>query len=475
MSLDTKAHNMKQDTHTAPAPRPAAPATKAERIQALDATRGFAVLGILLMNIWSFAGPHEISTYPPIAASWGGAPLQTWAIAQTLFEGSQRALFSMLFGAGMLLLVGRLEAGAANTPVARIYYRRLWLLMGFGLFDAFVLMWAADILIIYALCGLLLYPLRRLGTRSLVVCAVIVFAIPATLRTLDWQESTALQAEYAAWQAGPDARSLDDAMPNDVTPNDMTPDDSTPGDATPEDATPARIKAWEAKLKRARPDLTAPDVQESIRINREGALGEFIVERVRVSLILQIFVGLKSWFFDALGAMLLGMALFRSGMLTLRAPISSYVGLAVAGYCIGLPIAAWETAALIAADFDPLLKARNLIHYDLRRIAVALGHLGAILLLCRALPASGIVRRIAAVGRMALSNYLGQSILGLLIFSTIGFGWYGRFTGYYLYIVVAGVWAIQIFFSNWWLARFRFGPFEWIWRSLTYRKRQPMR
>ncbi len=450
MPRDADPHIMEPDTNVTPAPQAAAPATKAERIQALDATRGFAVLGILLMNIWSFAGPHEISEYPSIAASWGGAPLQTWAVIHTLFEGSQRALFSMLFGAGMLLLVSRLQAGAADTPVARIYYRRLLLLMGFGLFDAFVLMWAADILIIYALCGLLLYPLRRLGTRTLLVCAVIVFAIPATLRTIDWQESMALQTEYAAWQAGPEA-------------------------GAPEDATPERIRAWEVKLKRARPDLADPDVQESIRINREGALGEFIVERVRVSLILQIVVGLKSWFLDALGAMLIGMALFRSGVLTLRAPQSTYVALAVAGYCIGLPIAAWETTALIATDFDPILKARNLIHYDLRRIAVGLGHLGTILLLCRALPASGFVTRIAAVGRMALSNYLGQSILCGLLFSTIGLGWYGRFTGYYLYIVVAGVWTLQILFSHWWLTRFRFGPFEWIWRSLTYGKRQALR
>jgi len=442
---------MDQDTNTFPPQRVTAPVSIAERIHALDTTRGFAVLGILLMNIWSFAGPHEISEYPVIAMDWGGAPLQTWAVMHTLFEGSQRALFSLLFGAGMLLMVTRLQASAPDAPIGRIYYRRIFLLMAFGLFDAFVLLWAADILLIYGLCGLLLYPLRRLGTRTLLLLAVIVFTVPATLRTIDWQESIPLQQEYNLRQADPAA-----AQPLD-------------------ESAAARMKAWEAKEKRAHPDLADPDIQESIRINSSGALGEFVVERLKTSLILQIFVGLKSWFLDALGAMLLGMALFRSGVLTLQAPRSTYVLLAVLGYAIGLPIAAWETSALIAADFDPILKMRNLIHYDVRRIAVGLGHLGTILLFCQAWPGSWLATRIAAVGRMALSNYLGQSILGGLIFYTVGLGLYGQFTGYYLYFVVAGIWAVQITFSNWWLARYRFGPFEWIWRSLTYRKRQPLR
>jgi uncharacterized protein len=130
---------------------------------------------------------------------------------------------------------------------------------------------------------------------------------------------------------------------------------------------------------------------------------------------------------------------------------------------------------LIGSDFDPVLKARNLVHYDFRRMAVGLGHLGLILLFCRNYPHSWLATRIAAVGRMALSNYLGQSILCGLLFYTVGFGLYGQFTGYYLYLVTAGVWIVQIAFSNWWLERHHFGPFEWAWKSLTYRQRQPLR
>lgn len=429
---------------------PAAPVLQNERIDALDTTRGCAVLGILLMNIWSFAGPQAIADYPLAAADWGGAPLQTWAIIHTLFEGSQRALFSLLFGAGMLLMVTRLESKPGRIPAGRIYYRRITLLMACGLFDAFVLLWAADILFIYGLCGLLLFPLRRLRTRTLLILSVIVFLIPASLRYADWQESIVLKQEYIAWQADPATGTNAD------------------------DHARKRIKAWEAKEKRARPDLSDPEIQESMRITGSGALGEFFIERIKTSFFVQVFVGLKSWFLDALGAMLLGMALMRAGILTLQAPQKTYLQLMIAGYAVGLPLAAWETWALITTNFDILLKLRNLIHYDVRRIATALGHLGLILLLCRAFPASLIAGKIAAVGRMALSNYLGQSILGGLIFYTIGLGLYGKFTGYYLYVVVLLIWAIQIAFSNWWLARFRFGPAEWLWRSLTYRQRQPM-
>ena len=430
---------------------PAAPVDITERIDALDTTRGFAVLGILLMNIWSFAGPREISDYPFSATDWAGAVVPTWAVIHTLFEGSQRALFSMLFGAGMLLMVARLQTGAEDAPVGRIYYRRILLLMAFGLFDAFVLLWPADILFVYGLCGLFLYPLRRLGTRWLLLLAVIVFALPATLRFADWQESLLLQREYLSAQSDPVTLERLDA------------------------AGAERIAAWEAELRRARPELTDPKIRESIRVTGSGALGEFVPARLKTSLFVQIFVGLKSWFLDALGAMLLGMALLRAGILTLQAPRSAYLLLIALGYGIGLPIAAWETGALIAADFDPLVKMRSLVHYDVRRIAMGLGHLGAILMLCRALPGNRVARKTAAVGRMALTNYLGQSILGGLIFYSVGLGLYGQFSGYYLYFIVAGIWAIQIAFSNWWLQHFRFGPCEWLWRSLTYRQRQPMR
>lgn len=428
----------------------AAPVRAAERIQALDATRGIAVLGILLMNIWAFAGPQAFFDYPVAVAAWGGAPLATWAVVHTLFEGSQRALFSMLFGAGMVMMVSRLETGGPGAPAGRIYYRRIGLLIAIGLFDSFVLVWPADILLTYGLCGLALFPLRRLRVPVLLTLAVVVFGAQAGLRTANWRGDIEARQTYRNFIA------------QQIPKEQLDP------------ASARQVEAWEKALERARPDVNSPRAREAMRIMRSGRFTEFYVERLKTSLVLQTVVLVNSWLLDALGAMLLGMALFRAGFLTLSVPPRRYLLLAALGYGVGLPLSVWETSTLITTDFDALLHARHLIHYDVRRIAISLGHLGSILWLCQAAPGAWLVERLAVVGRMALSNYLGQSIICGLIFYSVGLGLYGRFTGWYLYVVVVLVWALQLTFSSWWLARFRFGPAEWLWRSLTYGRRQPL-
>ncbi len=437
-------------------PTGAAPVTLAERIHALDTTRGFAVLGILIMNIWSFAGPQAFYDYPLLVADWGGAPVQTWSVMHTFFEGSQRALFSMLFGAGMLLMVNRLDESAPGVSSARLYYRRLFFLMLFGLFDLFVLLWPADIIFIYGLCGLVLYPLRRCRPATLVMVALAVFAAQAGLRAMDWQEAIELQQEFGLSAY---------ASANNVPTAEL--------DAAETEAREERRKDYESRENRAHPVMDEK-MAEQIRLLGRGDFGEFVKSKLFTSLLLLIVVGLKSMVLDSLGAMLIGMALLRAGILQMRATTQTYVIMTVVAYAIGLPLALWETSALIAADFDFVLKARNLIHYDVRRLAMGMGHLGAILLFCRLYSGSWLAVHLAAVGRMALTNYLAQSVLCGLLFYTVGLGLYGQFTGYYLYMVVAGVWIVQIVFSNWWLARFRFGPAEWLWKSLTYKQRQPM-
>lgn len=424
----------------------AGPVAVQARIQTLDVVRGVAVLGILLMNIWAFAGPQAYFDYPIALADRAGAPVATWAVVHTLFEGSQRALFSLLFGAGMLLMVTRLalEPGAA---VGRTYYRRLFLLMAIGLFDAFVLLWPADILLTYALCGLVLYPLRKLQPAWLVAMALLVFAANAGLRATDLRESRELQAAYPAALAAPEG----DEQAAEV------------------------IKAWERIENRARPDINGEELTETLRIMSSGRLGEFYRERAKSSLILQTVVALNAWLLDALAVMLLGMAALRVGLVKGEVSTTRVLAMTVTGYLVGLPMALAETQALLATDFDPLVGEQWLIVYDIRRVAIAAGHLGVVLLVCQSGALPWLRDKVAAVGRMALSNYLGQSVLGGLIFYSVGLGLFGRYTGWQLYVFVALIWTVQVAASNWWLARYRFGPAEWLWRSLTYRQRQPMR
>ena len=130
---------------------------------------------------------------------------------------------------------------------------------------------------------------------------------------------------------------------------------------------------------------------------------------------------------------------------------------------------------MIASDFDPIQKTQAMLTYDIGRIAMATGHLSLILFFCLAGWGKWVKLRLMAVGRMALTNYLAQSILSAFIFMSFGLGLYGQLNGYYLFVVVAAIWLIEIIWSSIWLRHFRFGPFEWLWRSLSYGKRQPMR
>lgn len=411
------------------------PVPQQERVQALDVARGIAVLGVLLMNIWAFAGPQAFFDYPFAIADRAGAPVATWVVIHTLFEGSQRTLLSLLFGAGALLLMTRLEKNGPPGAARGAWYRRTGALIAFGLVNAYVFLWPADILFIYGLAGLCLFPLRRLRTPVLLAFVVAALAVPAVLRGLEVGHLQALEIA-----AGADAGS-------------------------------AAAGEWAEELKKARPDPADPEMAAEIRTMQSGSLGEIALRQAKVSLILQLIVGLKWWFLDALAMMILGMVLCRTGILTQPAPRARYVALGTAGFAIGLPLAIWQTTTLLAADFHPVTVEVTKLTYDVRRLAMALGYLGLILWFSHGTAGLALRRALAAVGRMALTNYLAQSILCALIFYGFGLGLYGRVTGFQLYGVVLAIWALELAWSSWWLKRYRLGPFEWVWRSLTYRRR----
>jgi uncharacterized protein len=413
----------------------------------MDVARGVAVLGVLLMNIWAFAGPQAFFDYPLAIAGRSGAPVATWAVVHTLFEGTQRTLLSLLFGAGAALVIERLAQAGTPRAARAIYYRRTAVLIALGLFNAYVLLWPADILFVYGLAGLCLYPLRALRTPLLLAVALAALAVPVTLRSLEIAELRRLEAAAQEGATG----------------------------AAPSATAQAAVEAWETKLRKARPDPADPETAADIRTLQKGSFAEIFVHQAGVSLILQTIVAFKWWFLDALAMMIIGMVLCRAGLFTGQAPAGWLTALVVGGFAVGLPLSAWQTQSLLATQFHPVQVEITKLGYDARRLAMALGYLGLVLLLCRAGAGQGARRRLAAVGRMALTNYLAQSILCGLVFYGFGLGLYGRLTGYELYGVVLAVWSVQIAWSPWWLGRFGIGPFEWAWRSLSYRSVQPWR
>jgi uncharacterized protein len=440
------------------------PVPQRERIAALDVARGCAVLGVLLMNIWSFAGPKEFNDYPTAIAGGAGAPVATWAVIQTLFEGSQRTLLSLLFGAGALLVISRFERPGEPGSARGIYYRRTLGLVLLGLINAYLFMWPADILFAYGLAGMCLYPLRRLGNRWLLLIALAALTVPLVLHGLEKSRLVAVESAQAAAVA---AQQRGEAL-------------SEPQQAA--------IRAWEKALKKARPSAADEEIVTGIRMMQSGSVAEIWKRQAASSVILQTIVLIKWWFLDALAMMIIGMVLCRTGFLpggrgfspdsiaAKAAPTKSrYLAMAAVGFAVGLPLAVWQTQSLLATDFHPVQNQVVKMSYDLRRLAMGIAWLSLILLLGQAAGLRAIRARLAAVGRMALTNYLAQSIVGAFIFYGFGFGLYGRITGYQLYYVVAVMWALEIAWSGWWLKRFQIGPFEWVLRSFMYWRPQSWR
>ena len=419
----------------------AAPA--ASRIEALDFVRGVALCGILLMNITGFGLP-DAYTNPANAGGATGANLWAWIIIQIGFEGTQRALFSMLFGASTILLVSRLER-SGRTDAADIYYRRNLWLIGFGMVNAFIFLWWGDILYAYGVTALFLYPFRNLAPKWLVVIGVAGFLAGAawngydTVRLLDkhdaYVEATAAQAAH---------RPLTEAQQGALT-------------------------AWNEAREEFK--STPDEIRQAIDRHHSG----YAVLFMRVA---QFNAESQSWymyryFFDIFSLMLIGMALFRLGVLTNDRPASLYWAMLVGGYAVGFTVNILETRWVIDHQFSAISFAQSGISYDLGRLTTTIGHLGALLLFVRSGALGWLRRAFAAVGQMAVTKYLTHSVVCGIFFN--GLGYYGELQRYQLYYVVFAIWVAQLIVSPLWLKHFRFGPVEWLWRSLTYLKPQPMR
>ena len=430
-----------------PAARAINPVTATERISSVDVIRGCALLGILLMNIVDFGLPHWAYDDPSVIGGATGANLWAWAINYILFEGKMRSLFSMLFGAGVVLLTSRAEERGAGADVADIYYRRnLWLL-AFGLVHAYLIWWG-DILYFYGLAALFLFPFRKLAPKKLLIAGAIVLSlqIPKNIfQALDIQDTRAKASQAEA--ASIAGKKLTEQQEKDK-------------------------KAWADKLKDIKPD--AKTVKENID-NMSGNYWKVLQTRGGLVPRIESEYYYADGFFDVAGMMLIGMALLKLGFLSARRSYREYAITALIGYLIALPINCYIVYSDVRSNFDPATMAFNSAPYDLERLAVALAHASVVMLIVKAGALRWLTSRLAAVGQMALSNYLFTSLVCTTIFYGYGFGLFGRLQRFQLYYVVASLWIFQLIVSKIWLAHFRFGPMEWVWRSLTYWRKQPMR
>jgi uncharacterized protein len=183
----------------------------------------------------------------------------------------------------------------------------------------------------------------------------------------------------------------------------------------------------------------------------------------------------RELFWDVTGMMFLGMALFKRGVLSAERSGRFYFWLAAGGLAGGLATRGATLYVTMANGFDPFAITFAQSTYDAGRLLMALGYIGVIMLLCRSGRLRGLTRCLSAVGRMALTNFILQSVICVVLFYGVGFGLFGMLERGELLGIVGGIWAFEIIASRLWLSHFRFGPLEWLWRTLTYGARQPLR
>ena len=423
-----------------------APVSEQARISSVDILRGFALLGILAMNIYSFALPGPAYENMVIYGGSTGINRIVWYITHIFFQEKMMTIFSMLFGAGLILMMNRFEE-SGRDDFKKFYYRRsFWLLM-IALVHAYFIWWG-DILFYYAITGFLMYFFRNLSARKLILTASILLIIGIFMlfgigTAFTYMRQTAKEAQELIDQ----------------------------GETLDKDKQ-AVLDNWQNIEEGLMPDQES--IQHEIDAYRGGYWSNFnhrsmtVIDMQTMSFLFYIL-----WRVGAI--MMIGMALMKMGIFSALKSRKFYLMLIIIGYGVGLPLVYFGATRLELHSFDRILMFREdgLFNYVFS-IAVALGHIGLIMLICKSNILATLKKSLAAVGRMALTNYLMHSIVFTTIFYGFGFGLFGKLQRAELMPYVIGMWIFQMIVSPLWLKYFKFGPAEWLWRSLTYKQLQPM-
>ena len=435
-------------------PPSAQPVAQAERIRAIDILRGVALLGILLMNIPFFAMPDNYGD----AFTSDPTNVNFWVYAgiTVLFEGKMRALFSMIFGVGIILFMARKEKDGKSATA--LFFRRMGWLVLFGLLDSHVLLWMGDILYYYGIIGMIAFWFRKMKPTYLALGVPLVAIIGFALNVFFYQSVRDKRLAYVAVQTAQNqGRPLTSAQQQ-------------------------AVKDWQEVQKSFLPNKA--EVAEHTRLMKSPNYLT-VASRYRK----ETWEGQTQYLifgiWDPLALMLLGMALYKWGFVTGQWPRRRYWQTMLIGYGLGLPLVTFnfyygysqhiaDTDGFIRyMEQNPILWA-GLI-YPFQRILLVMAHASLIILVIQSGWVPGLLNRLSAVGQMAFTNYVMHTVICTLFFFGYGLNYYAELEFYQLYYVVATIWAIQLIASPIWLRHFYFGPLEWAWRSLTYWQRQPMR
>lgn len=426
-----------------------APVSRADRIDVLDVLRGFAILGIFYMNI-PYMGASVFAIGNDIRSiGWSVADQRAWALVQLLLEGTQRGLLELLFGAGMMVLARRAMTPDGPVAIADLYYRRnLWLLL-FGLFDVFVLLWPGDILHVYAIAALALFPFRRLAPHWLLALGCAFAMFNAIGGGIEYASRSSLQAKVEAIN-------------------------ERSAGSTVSTAQRATLAEWQKKLDRFKLDKDEQKRVDTERAARTGGTGIDVF----VPWIWQAWIELvgKGALLFGLGeafcAMLIGVALWKWQVIQGGRSTAFYVKLMLITYGFGLGARALGVTEVMA--FAPFPKTIWFTS-EFARLATSVGHVALINLVMRSGSGARLLAPFKAAGRTAFSLYFLEQMIAIVLFAPFALGLWSKYSWAGLAGIATVVVFVLLIVANLWSRWFVTGPFEWLWRSLAYLERQPFR
>ncbi|MCV6627996.1 MAG: DUF418 domain-containing protein [Cellvibrionaceae bacterium] len=402
-----------------------------ERISSIDTVRGVALLGLLTMNLVAMSMPMGAYLNPFAFRSDDVLNYQIFSLFYIFCDQKFMGMFSLLFGASVVLLVERLDS--SGRPALRTHYvRNGWLLL-IGLLHG-IFLWEGDVLVIYAFAALFLYPLRNSSPAILLTLAIVAIAMAVVF-------ATSFNIDNPAYTVEGRRNALEFYAPSDQSIADTI-----------------------AKYQSGYTELLA--LQLNASENWTAAEGD------------QFLSILSAHFFRALGMMFLGMVLYRLGFLQGRWSRAAYFKTIKLGAVCGLflIVFGWyqgHRSGWAYAQFNAPLGMHSL--NIIGTVFLVLAYVSAIVLWCQGEGASKLKRRLQAVGQTALSNYLAQSLIGTSLFYGYGLGWFGGVSRWQLVLIMFCIWALQLWFAKFWLQHFRQGPVEYIWRCLSYFNLPPLR
>lgn len=383
------------------------------RIHSLDLLRGFAVLGILIMNITSFSQVNIAYMNPTIGAGLEGYNQYFHAFNYIFADTRFMSIFSILFGAGVVLFTNNAEA--KGKRVGELHYKRMFWLLLFGLLHAYFI-WEGDILVAYAICGCLIHLLRKKTIRALLIMSIILFIVPLTFNLMTYYGMNVEELESTFAFFYPSSEEI----------------------------------ATEVKVMQG-------SFLEQIPIRLENAI-EF-----------QTLIFMIETFWRTTSLMLLGMILYRKGVLSANKSISYYSKMILVGFGIGLIISliglnqsynsGWSGAYVMSIGANYKL---------ISGIFIAIGYIGFVMWCFKKGIFKKLQNRLQSAGRMAFTNYIGMSLICSLIFNGHGLALYGTFDRLQQFLVVVFIWVLILIVSPLVLRKYRYGPLEWLWRKLTY-------